>query len=90
MAKVTLSFGRLLNAGHTPAEIVRIVQTLEAVGVHVNLQIKGHEGLKMLGQLPTPPARRLLRPDWGMVSLWLVGVLASLVSIVYGWKGLFP
>lgn len=89
MAKVTLAFSHLSKAGHTLAEILRIVQSLEAAGINVNLQIRGQESLKLLGQLPALQKQSVIRPRFGLISLLLVGVLASLISLTYGLVGLF-
>lgn len=89
MAKVTLAFSHLSKAGHTPAQILRIVQSLEAAGINVNLQISGQESLKLLGQLPALQKQPAIRPRFGLISLLLVGVLASLISLTYGLVALF-
>lgn len=88
MAKTKLDFDRLAKAGHTPAEILKIVQSLETAGVSVNLQVKGPESLKLLGQLPTLQKQQERQAHLGVASLIVLGVLASLISLLYGLAGL--
>lgn len=89
MAKTKLDFDRLAKAGHSPAEILKIVQSLETAGVSVNLQVNGPEGMKLLGQLPVLQKQER-QAHLGMASLLVVGVLASLIPLLYGLVSLLP
>lgn len=88
MAKVSLHFGRLARVGYKPAEIVRMAQALEAAGIHVNLQIQDPEGMKLLGQLPALQTQQERQFRLSMIRLLVVGVLMSLVPLLYGALGL--
>lgn len=90
MAKTKLDFDRLAKAGHSPAEILRIVQSLETAGVHVNLQVTGPAGMKLLGQLPSLQQQQQRQVRLGLASLLVIGVLASLIPLLYGLISLLP
>jgi hypothetical protein len=89
MANLNLSLGRLAQAGYTPAEIVRIMQALDLARIHVNLQVKGPDGIKLLGQLTASQKQQENRSRFRIASLLVIGVLGSLTVLTFGLLGLF-
>lgn len=85
MANINLSFGHLYGYGYEPEEIMRHVRALEAAGHRVNLLIQQPEGVKMLLKQPSVSKRNDRRV---MTTLVVIGLLASVASIMFGMMGL--
>jgi hypothetical protein len=88
MATINVNWSRLHEQGIDPKALVRHQQTWEKAGYKVYFQVQDQKDLTVLQKMTAPEQPATPTNAYKLACFFLLGVLASLITIFAGWIGL--
>jgi hypothetical protein len=85
MATINVNWSRLHEQGLDPQALVRHQQSWEKAGYKVYFQVQDQKDLTVLQKMTTPEEPVRQSNVYQLTTFFLIGVLASLLTIFAGW-----